>query len=182
MHYKLVQGITLFNNILLSMISELELEVTQTSEIIPKLLESTATNTTSTTDQPMMPSGWQEEELCKNVIHWLSTLRLRSPKTDRSVPPQTAFRISPVILSTFYTRTVESILAMNLTSWFWKSSDQDRKALCRVHHSRVCLPYKTFTPGAADQKQSRTSHTLTTTYSSCSNQEDNIASRLRQKG
>lgn len=42
------------------------------------------------------------------------------------------FRVSPAILKTFYSGTVESVLTQGISVWYGNSSNQDRKALQRV--------------------------------------------------
>ncbi|KAL0146840.1 hypothetical protein M9458_057779, partial [Cirrhinus mrigala] len=48
------------------------------------------------------------------------------------------FRVSPVILRTFYSGAAESILTQNITSWHGNSCVQDRKALQKVIRAAEC--------------------------------------------
>ncbi|KAI5103598.1 gastrula zinc finger protein XlCGF28.1-like [Silurus meridionalis] len=45
------------------------------------------------------------------------------------------FKLPSQVLKTFYTFTIESVLTGSITSWFWNSIMQDRRALQRVVHS-----------------------------------------------
>ncbi len=84
------------------------------------------------------------------------------------------FRVSPTILKTFYSGTIESVLTQCLSVWYGNSSSQDCKALQRV----VCLAERisgsalcrTSTSNAAEaelSKSPRTQITLETVYSLC---------------
>ncbi len=49
------------------------------------------------------------------------------------------FRVSPTILKTFYSGTVESVLTQCISMWYGNSSSQDCKALQRVVRLAECI-------------------------------------------
>ncbi len=87
------------------------------------------------------------------------------------------FRVSPTILKTFYSGTVESVLTQCISVWYGNSSSQDCKALQRVVRlaeriSGSALPSlcRTSTSNAAEaelSKSPKTQITLETVYSLC---------------
>ncbi len=85
------------------------------------------------------------------------------------------FRVSPTILKTFYSGTIESVLTQCISVWYGNSSSQDCKALQRVVRlaERICLlcPLcRTSTSNAAEaelSKSSRTQITLVTVFLLC---------------
>ncbi len=86
------------------------------------------------------------------------------------------FRVSPAILKTFYSGTIESVLTQCISVWHGNSSNQDCKALQRVVHlaerisGSALPPCRTSTSNVAEaelSKSSRTQITLVTVYSFC---------------
>ncbi len=86
------------------------------------------------------------------------------------------FRVSPTILKTFYSGTIESVLTQCISVWYGNSSSQDCKALQRVVHlaeriSGSALPLcRTSTSNAAEadlSKSPKTQITLVTVSSFC---------------
>ncbi|KAK3521213.1 hypothetical protein QTP70_001051 [Hemibagrus guttatus] len=49
------------------------------------------------------------------------------------------FRLPSKVLRNFYSCTIESILTLNITTWFGNSTMQDRRALQRVVRSAECI-------------------------------------------
>ncbi len=49
------------------------------------------------------------------------------------------FRVSPAILKTFYSGTIESVLTQCISVWYGNSSSQDCKALHRVVRLAECI-------------------------------------------
>ncbi len=88
------------------------------------------------------------------------------------------FRVSPTILKTFYSGTIESVLTQCISVWYGNSSSQDCKALQRVVRlderiSGSALPSLQdiyLKPNAAEaelSKSSRTQITPVTVFSLC---------------
>ncbi len=86
------------------------------------------------------------------------------------------FRVSPTILKTFYSGTIESVLTQCISVWYGNSSSQDCKALQRVVRlaeriSGSALPLcRTSTSNAAEaelSKSPKTQITLVTVSSLC---------------
>ncbi len=75
------------------------------------------------------------------------------------------FRVSPALLKTFYSGTIESVLTQCISVWYGNSSSQDCKALQRVVRlaeriSGSALPLcRTSTSNAAEAELSKSSKT-----------------------
>ncbi len=86
------------------------------------------------------------------------------------------FRVSPTILKTFYSGTIESILTQCISVWYGNSSSQDCKALQRVVRLAERISVSAL-PSLQDiylkrskaelSKSSRTRTTLVTVFSLC---------------
>ncbi len=84
------------------------------------------------------------------------------------------FRVSPTILKTFYSGTIESVLTQCISVWYGNSSSQDCKALQRVVRlasqgllSPLCRTSTTNAVKAELSKSSKTQITLVTVFSLC---------------